>query len=70
MSTATTLARTLNVFDINSALVGERVEEVMRTMRGLALLLVAKDKVDPVVQLLRHVARLERLAVQAHKEAR
>jgi len=45
--------------------VDEIVEKVVRVFRRLALLLVAEDEVDPVVQVEGHVLALERQAVDA-----
>eukprot|EP00160_Parvularia_atlantis_P020755 Unigene8732_Nuclearia_a/m.26721 Unigene8732_Nuclearia_a/g.26721 ORF Unigene8732_Nuclearia_a/g.26721 Unigene8732_Nuclearia_a/m.26721 type:complete len:448 (+) Unigene8732_Nuclearia_a:817-2160(+) len=60
----------LDLVHVDRALVRQRVEQVERLGRLLARLLVAKDEIDPVVKVLRHEGRLERLQVLAHKQTR
>lgn len=54
---------------VDIALIEQVVEHVAGVDGGLALLLVAEDQVDPVVQPVGHVVRLERRAVKANELA-
>ena len=51
-------------------LVRERVEDVIRAFRLVAVLLVPEDEVDPFVDTPRHVLGLERRAVRSEKGGR
>lgn len=47
-----------DLFDVDHALVGERVEEVEGFDGFLPSLLVAKDQINPLMQVVRYVLRL------------
>ena len=52
---AAALHRVVHRVNVDSAFVGERVEEVVSTLGLLARLLVSEDEVDPLVQVRGHV---------------
>ena len=60
----------LDAVEVDGALVAHVREDVERALGGVAALLVAKDEVDPLVQVRAHVVALERRAQRAHKGAR
>jgi len=55
------LQRVVDVVDVHLALVEQVVEHVDRHLRQRALLLVAEDQVDPLVEVGRHVVALQGL---------
>lgn len=46
----------------NSPFVGDMVEDIHRINSSLTLLLVTKDKIDPVVKMVTNIITLERLS--------
>ena len=61
------LQRVLDAEDVHVALVEEMVEGVVTLLGRLALLPGPENKVDPLVQVGRHVVRLQGLAVHTDK---
>jgi uncharacterized protein YPO0396 len=45
-------SRTLNGVDVHSSLIRQVIEDIQGLLRGLALLLHAKDQIDPLVKML------------------
>lgn len=59
-----------DIIQVHSALIGEVVEHIGGGLSGAAALLIPEDEVDPLVQVLRDMVALQRLALQPHKLVR
>lgn len=57
----------INAVDINIALIKEVVEHIAGVHGGLALLLVSKYQINPLVEMCTDVVALQRLAMNPHK---